>query len=60
MNEILLAILRKAIFIALIVITYWGVDRFLFDGFDTVKELKGDPKAIALLLGLLAVAAALA
>jgi hypothetical protein len=60
MNEIAIAIMRKVIFIALILITHYGVDRFLLNGFDTAKELKGNAIAIALLLGLLAVAVALA
>ena len=58
--DILVAILRKLIFIALLLGTYELIDRFLLKAFDTAQVIKDDPKAIALLLGLLACAIALA
>ena len=59
MNEILTAIGRKVIFIILLLVTYWIVDHTLLNGFDTAMEIKNDPKAIALLLGLLSISIAL-
>ncbi|MGD0012921.1 MAG: hypothetical protein ABSD56_00635 [Bryobacteraceae bacterium] len=58
--EMGIAILRKVIFIVLLLISYEVIDRGFLGGFDTATVLKNDPKAIALLLGLLAVAVALA
>lgn len=60
MPEIGAAILRKVIFIALLFIAYLVMDRGFLRGFQTAKVLKDDPKAIAVLLGLLSVAVALA
>jgi len=60
MNEIGVAILRKVIFILLLLLTYTVVDRKFLAGFNTPEVLKNDPKAIAVLLGLLSVAVALA
>ncbi len=59
MTEIALAVLRKAVFIGLLYITYRLIDRFELGGFNTPEVLKDDPKAIAVLLGLLSVAVAL-
>jgi hypothetical protein len=60
MELIGVAILRKVVFILLLLITYLVIDRGLLNGFDTPKVLADDPKAIGVLLGLLAVAVALA
>jgi hypothetical protein len=60
MTEIGIAILRKVIFIGLLLLTYVVMDRGFLSGFSTPGVLKDDPKAIALLLGLLSVAVALA
>ena len=59
MGEIWIAILRKAIFIALLLLTYVLVDRTLLKGFHTGEVVKNDPKAIAVLLGLLSIAISL-
>ena len=60
MNEIGIAILRKVIFITLLLVTYLLVDRGMLHGFNTTEAIKDDPKAISVLLGLLAIAVALA
>lgn len=60
MNEVAIAILRKGIFIVLLLGSYIVIDRLLLSGFDTPKAIKDDPKAISLLLGLLAIAVSLA
>jgi hypothetical protein len=60
MGEMSIAILRKLIFIGLLLLTYLLVDRLVLPGFNTPKVISGDPKAIAVLLGLLSVAVALA
>lgn len=60
MSDIYVAILRKVIFILLLLGTYVVVDRTLLPGFHTPEVLKDDAKAIALLLGLLSLAVALA
>lgn len=60
MELILSAILRKFIFVVLLFAAYEIFDRFILTGFHTPEVLKDDAKAIALLLGLLAVAIALA
>ncbi len=57
--EIIVAIARKGLFILLLLIAYFLFDRFELKGFKTREVLRNDPKAIALLLGLLAVAVAL-
>ena len=57
--EMLTAISRKALFIILLLIAYFIFDRFELKGFKTREVIAHDPKAIALLLGLLAVAIAL-
>ena len=54
------AILRKLIFVALLLGTYELIDHALLRGFNTPEVLKDDPKAIALLLGMLAIAVAVA
>lgn len=53
------AIARKEIFVVLLLLTYSVVDGLFLRGFKTPEVLKDDPKAIALLLGLLSVAVAL-
>jgi len=60
MNEIGIAILRKVIFIALLLVTYVVIDRGLLNNFNTAEVLKDDAKAISVLLGLFALAVALA
>lgn len=60
MDMMTIALLRKALFLAMLLGAYLFVDRRLLRRFDTAEAIKDDPKAIALLLGLLAVAAALA
>jgi hypothetical protein len=59
MPEIGIAILRKVIFIIILILTYFVVDKGILHGFDTPKAIKDDPKAISLLLGLLGIAIAL-
>jgi hypothetical protein len=54
------AILRKCVFIALLLAAYEIIDHVFLRGFKTPEVLADDPKAIALLLGMLAVAVALA
>jgi hypothetical protein len=58
--DILLAVLRKLIFIALLFGGWIFIDRFYLTGFKIEEVLKDDQKAIAILLGLLAVALAIA
>ena len=58
--DILLAILRKILVMALVFAGWRLFDYFYCKGFDTDEVLKDDPKAIALLLGLFAIAMALA
>jgi hypothetical protein len=58
--EVLTAIIRKVMFIGLLGVTYKLADRYILAGFETVEVLKTNAVAIALLLGLLAIAAALA
>lgn len=58
--DILLAILRKVIFIALVFGAWRIFDVYYCKAFDTDEVLKDDAKAIAILLGLLAIAIALA
>lgn len=60
MELILTAVIRKLLFILVLLGTYLVFDRLLLRGFNTPEVLKDDPKAIAVLLGLLAVAVALA
>ena len=59
MNDILVALLRKGLFAVLLFMVYFAFDRIEMKGFSTREVLKDDPKAIALLFGLLAVAVAL-
>ncbi len=59
MTEVLVAILRKALFIGLLYGAYFFLDRFELAAFNTAELLKNDPKAAALLLGLLSIAVAL-
>jgi hypothetical protein len=59
-HEVGIAVLRKVIFIALLLMTYAVVDRWILRGFDTAQEVRDDPKAIAVLLGLLSIAVAMA
>lgn len=59
MNEILIAMSRKMIFVLLLWISYKLFDKFELKGFDTCELLKQDSKAVALLLGLLSIAIAL-
>jgi hypothetical protein len=60
MELIFTAIARKLIFVVLLFGSYEIFDHFMLHGFSTPEVLKNDAKAIALLLGLLAVAVALA
>ena len=59
MELILLAMGRKVMCVALLLITYFLVDRFMLNKFNTAEAIQYDPKAISLLLGLLAVAIAI-
>ena len=58
--EFITALVRGLMFIGMELGAIYLIDRVFLKGFNTVEEIKGDPKAIALLLGLLAVALALA
>lgn len=60
MAEIGIALLRKVLFIALLLGTYLLVDRKLLPGFNTPEVIKHDPKAVAVLLAGLAIAVSLA
>ncbi len=59
MADIFVAILRKALFTALLYGAYVFIDRLELAAFNTAELLKNDPKAAALLLGLLSIAIAL-
>jgi len=54
-----IALLRKALFAAELLTIYIIVDRWIFQVFNTPERIKDAPIAIALLLGLLAIAVAL-
>lgn len=58
--EMLLALERKVLAIALILATYLIVDRWFLGSFDTAKAIRNDPKAVAGLLGAITLAVALA
>lgn len=58
--DILLAILRKVIFMILFFVGYRIIDVKYFRAFDTDEIIKDNPIAIAILLGLFALALALA
>ena len=60
MDAILVAILRKAIFIVMLVGTAYLIDKFHFTQFTTGTEMKNNPVAIAILYGLSSIAVALA
>jgi hypothetical protein len=60
MEQIGIAVLRKLIFILLLLVAYLVIDRGLLHGFKTHELLKDDARAVALLLGLLGLAVALA
>ena len=59
-EALMTAMLRKIIFMALLYGGYKVIDNFYFQAFDTDEVIKDDPKAIAVLLGLFAIALALA
>ena len=58
-ETILIAMARKVIFAALMFCLFKLADNYYFKAFDTDEELKGNPNAIALLLGLFTIALAL-
>lgn len=58
--DILLAILRKVIFIALFFGAYRIIDVKYFRAFDTDEIIKDNPIAVAILLGMFCIALALA
>jgi hypothetical protein len=60
MEAVITAVLRKVIFMSIIVGAWLAFDKYYLVTFDTWEVLKNDPKACAILLGLLAVAFALA
>ena len=53
------ALLRKLLFVVMLLLVYVFVDRTVLRSFDTAKEIAHDPKAIAILLGSICIAAAL-
>ncbi len=57
---ILIAILRKVIFMALLFGAYKAIDNFYFKSFDTDVVIKENPIAVSILLGLFAIALAFA
>lgn len=59
-ETILTAIARKILFMGLLFGAYRVIDIFYFKAFDTDVELKGNPNAIAIMLGLFAIALAFA
>ena len=59
MDAILTALLRKFIFMCILFGGYYFLDRFILSGFNTGKVIANDPKAIAILLGLVCLAVAL-
>lgn len=60
MDQLLIAVYRKLVFIAILLLSYLLLDRGVLHGFSTPEVLKHDPKAIALLLGMLSLAVAIA
>jgi len=60
MEDVLIAISRKVIFAVLVVGGLILFDKFYLTGFDTWEVIKDDPKAVSLLLGLLALSISLA
>lgn len=60
MDMVLEAVLRKGIFALMLLFFLIGFDVFYLRGFKTWEELKGDPKAIAILLGCYCIAVSLA
>jgi hypothetical protein len=54
-----LALLRKSLFAGLLLAVYLYIDRRMLNRFDTAEVLQHDPKAIAILLGLLSLSVAL-
>jgi vacuolar-type H+-ATPase subunit I/STV1 len=59
-ETILVAIVRKVIFLALLFAVYKIIDNFYFKAFDTDVVIKENPIAISILLGLFALALAFA
>jgi hypothetical protein len=59
-ETILMAILRKVIFMALLFGAYKAIDNYYFKSFDTDVVIKENPIAISILLGLFAVSLAFA
>ena len=59
-TDIIIAILRKIVFVALL----WGcfkvIDNFYFKAFDTDEVIKENPIAVSILLGMFFIALALA
>jgi len=60
MEDVLIAIMRKVLFMVLLYGGYALFDKLELRGFVTREVLKGDAKAVALILGLLSIAIALA
>jgi uncharacterized membrane protein YjfL (UPF0719 family) len=60
MGLMLVALLRKALFLGMLFVAYFLFDRVVLSDFDTGKVIQNDPKAVGILLGALAIAAALA
>jgi uncharacterized membrane protein YjfL (UPF0719 family) len=58
-NDIFVALFRKVAYVAILLLMYWVFDRTFLGNFDTAEAIKDDPKAIAHLLGMLALAGAL-
>lgn len=59
MENALIAIVRKLIFAVFVVGGLILFDKFYLTGFNTWEAIKDDPKAIAILLGLLALSISL-
>lgn len=59
-ETILVAMARKALFFGLISLSFLCWDKGYFRAFDTDKEIKNDPRAIAILYAGLFIALALA
>lgn len=57
-ETILIAMLRKVIFALILFALFKLADNYYFKAFDTDEELKGNPNAIAILLGLFSIALA--
>jgi hypothetical protein len=59
MEEMSIALLRKALFTLLLMASYVLFDRVLLRGFNTAERVSHDPQAVANLLGLVCLAIAI-